>query len=256
MDDQLDAALAAIREAIEPDAVVGVYLYGSAVAGGLRPDSDIDLFVVAGRQLSAVERRRLPDRLRPISRRSLRPHPWRPLEVSVVARSDVRPWRYPARMDMLYGEWMDDEEITAVVTGGSWPNPDLAVLAEMVRTRSRALVGPPADEVLDPVPRADLVRAILDSMPALLTDLTSDTRNVLLTLARMWWTIETGEIRSKDEAVALVLERLPPPVRPVLAEARRLYLDGGYGTWDEATVRAAVDALVERIRAAAASGSR
>jgi predicted nucleotidyltransferase len=42
--------------ALEPR---GVYLYGSAVHGGLRPDSDLDVFVVAGRRLTADEQQRV-----------------------------------------------------------------------------------------------------------------------------------------------------------------------------------------------------
>ena len=41
---------------------------------------------------------------------------------------------------------------------------------------------------------------MLDGVPSLMADLADDTRNVLLTLARIWTTVATGEIRSKDEA--------------------------------------------------------
>ena len=37
-------------------------------------------------------------------------------------------------------------------------------------------------------------------LPALLADLANDTRNVLLTLARIRTTVASGEIRSKDDA--------------------------------------------------------
>lgn len=250
--EQVDAALDVIRTAIEPDAIVGVYLYGSAVAGGLQPDSDVDLFVLVTRRRTRGEKLALIAGLRPISRRSLRPAGWRPLEVSVVAQPDVRPWRYPPMLDFQYGEWLDDDELRDAVERGPTETPDLAVLVEMVRTTARPLAGPQASEVLDPVPRADIVRAIIDEVSSLLDDLADDTRNVLLTLARMWCTVETGEIRSKDTAAAWALERLPEADRPQLATARALYVAGGFGTWDADAVRATTDALVERIRRAAA----
>ena len=61
-------------------------------------------------------------------------------------------------------------------------------------------------------------------MPALLAELETDTRNVILTLAGIWTTLETGAIRSKDAAADWALERLPAAPRPVLARARATYL--------------------------------
>ncbi|HYI65471.1 MAG TPA: DUF4111 domain-containing protein, partial [Candidatus Limnocylindrales bacterium] len=109
-----------------------------------------------------------------------------------------------------------------------------------------------ATEVLDPVPRAELVRAMVDGVPSLLSDLGDDTRNVLLTLARIWTTVATGEIRSKDEAADWAVSRLPEAHRSTLARARDLYRVGGYGDpWDEEPVRALAERLVSEILAAA-----
>lgn len=88
----------------------------------------------------------------------------------------------------------------------------------------RPLLGPRPAEVFDPVPRADLVRAMVDGLNALLDRLPTDTRNVLLTLARIQCTLATGEIRSKDRAAEWVIERLPRHDRAVLARARAIYL--------------------------------
>ncbi|MGW1609082.1 DUF4111 domain-containing protein [Streptomyces sp. NPDC002285] len=61
-------------------------------------------------------------------------------------------------------------------------------------------------------------------MPDLLPELDTDTRNVLLTLARIWTTLATGAIRSKDAAADWALARLPAEHRPVLAHARAVHL--------------------------------
>ena len=250
---QIDAALEVIGEALARGSTLGVYLYGSAVVGGLRPDSDLDIFVVAGRRLARGEKRRLIEGLLPISGRETRPAPWRPMEVTVVAQPDVRPWRYPPRWELQYGEWLRDEFLAGELE--PWPsvNPDLAVLIAMVLSSGRPLVGPPAAELLDPVPHDDLVRAMVDELPQLLGDLETDTRNVLLTLARIWTTVATGEIRSKDAAADWALGQLPPEHQPVLAEARDLYVGGGYGSWDDMdAVRAHVAFVVAEIELIAA----
>jgi predicted nucleotidyltransferase len=231
-DDQVRAAEAAIERSIPRDAIVGIYLYGSAVAGGLRPDSDLDLVVVTSRRLIARERTALIDAIRPLSRRSLRPPDWRPLELTVLALPDVRPWRYPPHFDMQYGEWLTDTELDEQARGSTVASPDLAVAMTMLRQASHACIGPPVADVLDPVPRDDLVRATLDAIPALLADLEGDTRNVLLTLTRMWTTMATGTIRTKDDAAEWAAERLPPGDQGLLDRARTLYLEGGWGEWD------------------------
>lgn len=252
---QVRAALDVVRQTVERDAILGAYLYGSAVVGGRRPDSDVDLFVVASRRLTADEKRRIVDGLLPISGRATRPAAWRPLEVTVVARPDVVPWRYPPRVELQYGEWLRDRFVAGDVEPSPPADPDLAVLITMVRASSVALSGPPAAALLHPVPSADLVRAMVDGLDPLLGDLDSDTRNVILTLARMWSTVATGDIRSKDAAADWALSELPAEHRPVLFAARDLYLRGGYGTWDDLrAVRAHADYVAARVRELARPG--
>ena len=48
-------------------AVPGAYLHGSAVLGGLRPYSDLDVLAVSARCTTPEEKRRLVDRLRAVS---------------------------------------------------------------------------------------------------------------------------------------------------------------------------------------------
>lgn len=251
-DDQVVVAAAAIERAVPPDAIVAIYLYGSATAGGLRPDSDLDFALVTARRLSTPEKEHLFDALRPLSRRSRRPGGWRPLEVTVLALPDVRPWRYPPQTDAQYGEWLTDADLSEQVRRGPFVSPDLAVLITMVRQTSHARLGPPAEDLLDPVPHDDLVRATLDAIPMLLADLDHDTRNVLLTLARMWTTTATAAIRSKDDAAEWAAERLGAGDRRLLDQARTLYVEGGSGEWgagmDE--VRRLADRMWDKIRVA------
>lgn len=255
MQEQASAAVKVVEQVLGADSTLGIYLYGSAVAGGLRPDSDIDLLVVTDRKLVDTDRQRLVDGLVPISGRTMRPPSWRPMEVTVVAQAQVRPWRYPPSFEFQYGEWLREEFARGELT--PWPatNPDLAVLITMVLADSNPLVGPPAATLLDAVPHVDLVRATVDELPQLMGDLQDDTRNVLLTLARMWSTVATGEIRSKDGAADWALERLPEEHRAVLDRARSLYLDGGYGEWEDEmeAARACARAMAERIGQAAAA---
>ncbi|MFF7164085.1 aminoglycoside adenylyltransferase family protein [Streptomyces sp. NPDC008086] len=201
-----------------PDTVLGIYLHGSATLGGLRPHSDLDVLVVVREPTTLAQRRVLVEELMKVSGGDARP-----VELIVVVQGDVRPWRYPPVCDFLYGEWLRDDYERGV-TPGPEPSPDLAPLLTMVLLGDAPLHGPPPADLLDPVPHADLRRAIVAGVPELLGDLETDTRNVLLTLARIWTTLATGDIRSKDAAADWALPRLPAEHRPVLAHARAVYL--------------------------------
>lgn len=63
---------------------------------------------------------------------------------------------------------------------------------------------------------------LVETMNSLITDLHRDTRNVLLTLARIWSTIKTDAIRSKPDAAAWALDRLPEKYQPVMKRAKAI----------------------------------
>jgi streptomycin 3"-adenylyltransferase len=236
-----------VRDVLGED-VLGAYLHGSAVLDGLRPGSDVDVLAVLRRSATTAERRALVDGLLDISGSRARRGPARPVELTLVVQSDVRPWRYPPRSDFLYGEWLRDDYERGVLPAPE-RSPDLAVLVRIVLLGDAPLWGPPPAELLDPVPVMDLDRAVVAGVPELLTELESDTRNVVLTLARIWTTLATGVVKSKDAAADWVLESLPAELRPVLVRARNGYLESRWESWDDLLpqVRAHVDHVVRQI---------
>ena len=205
--------------------VLGVYLHGSAVLGGLRATSDLDVLVVSRRRTSEFERRALVDGLLGVSGRPAGRGSHRPVELSVVVIGDIKPWRYPPRQEFIYGEWLRDTYEQGV-TPQPEPAPDLSVLMTMVLKGNAPLVGPPPGQLLDPVPQRDLNRGARAGLPQLLEEIESDTRNVLLTLARIWTTLASGEIRSKDAAADWALQHLPVRYSAVLTRARDMYIRG------------------------------
>ena len=256
-DTQIQAVMRVVRAALGTHSILGAYLHGSSVLGGLRPTSDLDVLVVIDRPTTEPERRTIVDRLLDISGRRARLGPARPVELTIVVASDVRPWRYPTPVELQYGEWLRDRYEAGFVPAPE-PSADFAVIAAMTLLGDRALAGPPPAALLDPVPAGDLRRSILDGMPGLIADLRTDTRNVLLSFARIWWTLEHGTIRSKDEAAAWAVDRLSADGRGAAAtgldRARTMYLDGvDLDDWvpDWPGASAAADELVARIEALA-----
>lgn len=226
--------------------LIGAYLHGSSVLGGLRPASDVDVLLISRRSMTERERRALLGGLLEISGTR---NKTRPVELTVVVQSEVKPWRYPPTCDFLYGEWLRAEYEAGKVPRPE-PLPDLALLITMALTGDHPLVGPRPTQILDPVPHSDLVRASVAGIPDLLDNLDGDTRNVLLTFARIWTTLTTGRIRPKDAAADWALARLPPEHRPALEHARQLYLNCRYSdeSWSE-TLQAQVRPLVDHVLA-------
>jgi predicted nucleotidyltransferase len=222
---ELAHEVVAVVRRVFGDALLGAYLHGSAVLGGLRATSDIDVLGVLDRPTAESERRAIVEGLLEISGRRARRGPARPVELTLVVQADVRPWHYPPMAEFQYGEWLRDVYETGA-TPSPEVSPDLATLITMALAGNRPLAGPPPAEVLDPVPLQDVRRAIVAGIPGLFRDLQSDTRNVLLTLARIWSTLATNEIRPKDAAAAWAIDSLPKEHRNLMVLARDLYLAG------------------------------
>jgi predicted nucleotidyltransferase len=220
---------------------VGAYLHGSAVLSGLKPTSDLDVLAVIDRETTDAERRAIVARLLEVSGRRAYRGPARPVELTVLRAAEVKPWRSAAMVELLYGEWLRDD-----LERGTIPPPrrmrDLGPEIALALQGDRALHGPPPAELLDPVPAAELRRSVVAGVPSLLADLQSDTRNVLLTFARIWFTLETGIVDSKDVAAGWAIERLPVPLRGVLVRARDLYLAGTDDDWTAAMPEAIANA--------------
>jgi len=240
-------ALAAVRAvaAVLGSPPVAALLSGSAVDGGLRPLSDVDVLVVVEDAPDDDARRRLAAALMAVSGRYGAGGPVRPLDVTLVRRDDVVPWRYPPTQAFAYGEWLR-AAYEAGAGPASAPHPDLAIALAQARAIGVALQGPHPRELLDPVPEADLRRALRDALPALLADLYGDERNVLLTLARMWHTATTGAFVPKDAAAAWAAARLPAEAAGWLELAGRAYVGACDDDWSNHRAEAA--AVAERLR--------
>ena len=205
----------------------GVYLYGSAVLGGLRPDSDVDVLIIITGGLDDTLRAELTKRLLKLSVTVAVAHSeqrgLRPLEITVLDSNQLRPRRFPPRIEYLYGEWLRDE-----IEAGELPMPyestDLVILLRQSERHSLRLYGRELSEFADPIPDSDIKRAMRAELPKLAGYLHGDERNVLLTYCRMWYTLDAGEIVSKDEAASWVLAKLEPDLRRPIEVARLAYL--------------------------------
>ncbi|PFV82893.1 adenylyltransferase [Bacillus sp. AFS059628] len=220
-----------IVEGLLGNSIVGVYLFGSAVNGGLRINSDVDVLVVVNHSLSDEIRNRLKDRLMLISGKVGNTDSMRPLEVTVINHSDIVPWLYPPRNEFIYGEWLRSEYEKGQIQEPTY-DPDLAIVLAQVRKNSISLSGPDASDILAPISMTDIQRAIKESLPGLIEGIKGDERNVILTLARMWQTVSIGEISPKDVAAEWAIPRLPKEYSTLLDLARKAYRGEYVDKWE------------------------
>jgi len=227
--------------------LLGAYLHGSAVLGGLRPRSDIDVIAVSARRTAVDEKRRLVELLLALSARGSVGPP--PIELDVVVQSEIRPWRYPPAFDFHFSElWRKEFERGEREPWPTDTNRDLASVVTMALLGETALFGPPP-EMFDPVPRRDYIDAILRDTATVDQYFDWDTRNVILTLPRIWSAVVTDQVYSKDSAAAWALPQLPEEHRPVLERALATYRGGPEEPWDDLLpqVRAYADFVVSEI---------
>ncbi len=204
---------------------IAVHLYGSALQGGLRRYSDLDLLVTVTEPLDDAVRQSLMVGFLRVSAPPGESLVLRPLEVTILLRKEVVPWRYPAKRELQFGEWLR-KDIEAGVLAPATEDIDLTILLRQVLEQSVPLVGVEAGDLFDSVPQSDFIQALLQTMQQWNSpsDWTGDERNILLTLARIWYSVVTGKLTSKDAAANWALLRLPQAYHPVLQEARDAYL--------------------------------
>ena len=146
-------------------------------------------------------------------------------DIAIVVRSDIVPWRYPARRELQFGEWQR-KDILAGIFEPATTDADLAILLTKAKQHSIVLAGPAAENFFSPVPESDLFRALSDTLKLWNSppDWAGDERNVVLTLSRIWHTAATGKITPKDVAATWAMARLPAQLQPILLNAKRAYL--------------------------------
>ena len=231
-EEQIKQCIELAQRVLKED-LLGVYLYGSFVMGGLKAYSDIDLFIVSKRNTSEEEKKQLSLELLKISgvyKKSEK----RPIELLIVVQSDLKPWHFPPHYDYMYGEWLrSDIEAGNFKLWEEKEMPDLAILIAQLFSSHKVLFGALPKELLSEVPKEDILKAMKDSSDERFEALSGDTRNVLLTQARIWVYLELGEIYSKPEAADWALERLPSEHQGSLQKAKSICLGEREDLWED-----------------------
>jgi streptomycin 3"-adenylyltransferase len=206
------------------DELLGVYLHGSLAMGCFNPwRSDVDVLAVAAHSLAPAVRPRLA---RLLLRLSGVPNA---IEISVLSRPALLPWRHPAPYEFHYSEdWRDRTQ--AHLDHNTWPeatdaptDSDLAALIATTLKRGVGLWGLAAAEVLPPVPPADYLDSILADFYWGRDLLGVNPVYFVLNACRVRAYLQDGPILSKDEGGEWGLRHLPAAYAAVIRQALLLY---------------------------------
>ena len=228
---QLQAALVLVQEILSLD-LQALYLHGSAVAGGLRPQSDLDILAVVDAPLSDEQRQDLIAALLSISA----PHPATPggprcIELVVCRLADLQRNEHPAKVEFIYGEWLRDAFKEGYLSDAA-ADPEYTLLLAQARQQAQLLWGRDVLADVPATPIEHIRQAMRDGVEPLYEGLRGDERNVLLTLARMWRTGVHGDFVTKEQAAEWAIPRLPAELAKTLEYARLAYIGEVLDRWD------------------------
>jgi predicted nucleotidyltransferase len=211
------------------DNLIGVYLHGSLAMGCFNPArSDIDLIVVLQTELEVEIKRRLAESL---LRHSNVP---RPIEISLLAASDLTPWRHPTPYVFHYSEdWRG--RYTGALASGAWRDwttqpaldSDLAAHLTVTRRRGLCLYGAPTGQTVPPVPTRDYADSIVGDLwwarDRHAQEPSGISPYLVLNACRVYAFLLEGAVLSKDEGGQWALAKLPDAVIGVVRQALGVY---------------------------------
>lgn len=217
-------------ESLFQNRILGIYLYGSAINGGLRPNSDIDILVVINKSISLAARESLTKQLFKFSGKVGNKEK-RPLEVTVINHKDLISWQFPPKCEYMYGEWLRADIVAGKIPQAMY-DPDLVVLLSQARKCSLTLQGTECSNIIPLISFHEIKKAIGSSLPQLISSFRGDEINAILTLSRMWLTLQTEDIVAKDIAAKWVLLKLPVRYQSLLQTAKEAYVGNVAYEWN------------------------
>lgn len=227
---QIEQVISTLKELFD-DSILSIYLYGSSVLGELQRNSDIDILVIIDGKIAESTRIELTKKLLQISGKVGCQYK-RPLEVTIINKKNIISKKIYSEYEYMYGEWIRQE-----IESGNLPQPnyddDLIVLLWQAQKHSILLDGTNILNLIPPISDNDLKKAILSSLPTLLEGIIGDERNTLLTLARMWYTLDNHDICTKDCAGKWTLNKLPKDFRELMELAIKGYLGECSDNWSD-----------------------
>lgn len=205
--------------------LIGIYLHGSLAMGCFNPQrSDLDILAVTADRIPLTVKRQIIEHLLACSQQ---PHP---LEISFLARDQLRPWLYPTPFDLHYSE-MWRPTCAHDLISGTWQawdasehrDPDLAAHITILNARGICLTGVPVAAIFPPVPADDYHASLAGDLHDSLASIVANPVYAVLNCCRTYAYVRDGHIFSKDEGGRWALGVLPADLGDTVTAALAAY---------------------------------
>lgn len=235
-------------KAILKDNLVGVYLHGSATMGCFNPEkSDIDVIVVVNRPMSKQTKKELMDCIVNINNMA----PQKGLEMSVVLRSNCKPFIYPTPFELHFspmhlGWYRSNPDDYVEKMNGE--DEDLAAHFTVITQRGKCLVGLPIKEVFGEVPMEYYMDSIWNDVCDAESDIIDNSMYLILNLARVLAYKMEKNVLSKKEGGEWALATLPAIYHETVSLALADYEDGNNHEYDCEMLKDYARFMLEKIK--------
>jgi predicted nucleotidyltransferase len=199
---------------------VGMYLFGSLANGDFDEHSDIDVLIVTHGKISEETFAALKEMHERINRSD---SPWAiQIEASYIPRTALR--RFDPTDNLHAHMDRGDNEVLHMMSHES----DWIVQRHILRERGIVIKGPNLRSLIDPVSPNELRRAVINVLPLWIKPILENPSLIkkrgyqsycVLTLCRMSYTLNHGEILSKPNAAKWALEHMDPKWKPLIERA-------------------------------------
>ena len=235
-------------QAIFKEALVGVYLHGSAVMDCFNFDkSDIDLIIVVTDEINASMKKAFMDKIVELNIQA----PPKGIELSVVKQSVCKPFIYPTPFELHFSpmhlNWYQSnpDEYIEKMNG---EDQDLAAHFTIINHRGKCLVGLPISDVFGPVPKEAYMDSIWEDICEAENEIADNTMYLILNLARVLAYKKEGIVLSKKEGGEWALEKLPAKYHLLISEALADYSDKTVPMYDYQSAREYANYMLSEIK--------
>lgn len=231
--------------------LVGVYLHGSLAMGCFHPaKSDIDLMLVVEAEPTDEEKLAFMQQVVTLNEEA----PAKGLELSIVTREAVMPFRYPTPFvlhfsPMHLGWFQRDPQ--GYIQHMKGEDSDLAAHFVILHKHGVVLCGTPIADVFGPVPKAAYLDSIRQDVAGAAEDILEDPLYISLNLCRVAACVQDDLVLSKQEGGLWGLSHLPEEYHEWIQQALDCYASDQAMVIDENVARNFALSLLNLIQQAA-----
>ncbi len=212
-----------VTKEILNDNLTGIYLHGSLAMGCFHEKkSDVDLLVVVNRPLTMDGKRAYIKEILSINKKA----PEKGIEMSVVLKRDMNPFRHPAPFDMHFSNAhlenyrKNPDETLLRLTG---TDRDLAAHVTIINCYGKTLFGEDKKDVFSNVKHEDYLDALLYDLENAREDIYENPMYVTFSLCRVLAYALEGKALSKKEGGEWALEHVDDRYHEIIKGALRAY---------------------------------